>query len=168
MSDMFSVTGDGNGRWRRLPTCGPIAPENRSPSSSRRFVTIGSAITRRTDDAKDETRPLVSWIPTASLREDSSWWASSKMTILCSGRMLPLLAMCAPYSAMLTTTTFAVDAASRARSAKQFAPTGHLLLPGHSSVETLMACLARSDGMRGSSSKSPVFLFLASLLGLQL
>jgi hypothetical protein len=61
----------------------------------------------------------------------------------------------------LTTITSATEARARAASAKHASPSGQRSLPGHSSLPTLAARHAVSDGDQSSSATSPVWLVVA-------
>ena len=72
-SDKVSKIFEGSGEGSRCPAKGEIVPENRKPNSSSELVSVGSAMTFRTDDAKEVMRPLDNIVPTVSLSTASIW-----------------------------------------------------------------------------------------------
>ena len=179
---LASSTGDcDRARARRTPGRGGRGPRRARPGSARGTApggagrrtgrsrsrrtsamsmtlatTAGSSRIRRIVPPSVTNRPGASCTPTVSLMMSSSTWASSNTTTSCSGRITPPLPTCRPYRCMLTTTTSAALGAARAASAKQASPSGQRSLPGHSSLPTLTARHAASDGDQSSSAASPV------------
>ena len=119
-------------------------------------ITAGSSRIRRSVPPSVTNRPGASCTPTVSLITSSSTWASSNTTTSCGGRITPPLPTWSPYRWVLTTMTSAAAARARAASAKQASPSGQRSLPGHSSLPTLTARHAASDGAQSSSAASPV------------
>ena len=86
----------------------------------------------------------------------SSSWTSSNTTTSCGGSSSPPTASAATYRWVLTTTTSAWAARSRAASAKQTAPDGQRAAPGQSRAPTLTWAQAAGLGSQASSARSPV------------
>jgi hypothetical protein len=139
-----------------ITSSGPSAfPASESRASS---ASSASRPHRRTasSTAVTDSSPLAT-----DVTRSTSSWASSTITIRCSGRMPPSPSASMASSAWLVTTTSASAAIRRARSEKHWMPNWQRWLPMHSMAVTATWRQAWSGTPGTSSSRSPVVVELA-------
>ena len=127
-SSRSSTGGRASSCSTRVPTRSPSSEPSWSPTDAKESSRSASRCStrERAEVTSERKRPGVTSTPRLDVMTSSSSCASSKITTSCSGSTTPPLARCAPYRWVLTTTTSATDARSRAASAKQRPPDGQL------------------------------------------
>ena len=135
----------------------------RSPRGARRrcrsrdATTAGSSRIRRTVPPSVTKRPGASWTPTVSLMMSSRTWASSNTTTSCGGQDDAAAADVQPVEVGVDDDDVGDGGPGPGRPRRsRRRRAGSARLPGHSSLPTLTARHAVSDGAQSSSAASPV------------